>query len=78
MSERIVEVEWEDSRMVFGWGDETFPPVLNRSYGVIVHDDEAFVAVAPCINDTENPFGQLISIPRSSVRKVTELSRKRR
>ncbi len=77
--ERIVEVEWEDSAFSLGWVEEDHgwePTRAMKAYGLVIQDDEKALVLAPCLDEgTSHPYGQVIAIPRSAVRKVRELRR---
>ena len=90
MSERIVEVEWEDTAATHGWQkhDDMPEPWMIHSVGYVDRDDKLGIRLyeARSISYTggdelpkgkSRDFGCASMIPRSAIRKVTELSRKR-
>ena len=87
MPERIVEVEWEDSCGADRWlteddRDEFFaqPPLLLHTVGFVVRDDEQALGLAEAVPANPSPgkqWGSCIIIPRSAIRKITELARRR-
>ena len=85
---RIVEVEWEDAATTHGWQHKD--QLLNcaeqcRSLGYVIEDNERYILLTESeTSDTEKepregirpyPYGCSILIPRSAIRKVTELRR---
>ena len=84
---RIVEVEWEDSNAVHGWhksedNDYTTSPCV--SVGYVVDDRDEAISLAESLDQSPDKpnvkihnHGCVTTIPRSAIRKVTELSRKR-
>ena len=85
MSERIVEVEWEDCAVRHRWQGLTdrFPNlVIARSLGYVLQDDGAGIVLTESLDDDPDPQDRLRGcttiIPRSAIRKVTELKRGRR
>lgn len=84
MADRIVEVQWEDSNSCHGWHrEEDLPKILLIcSVGGVVRDDEEGILLkeswpkAP-MQDGQKPYGCTTAIPRSAIRKVTELRRGR-
>lgn len=84
MAERVVEVEWEDSNSSHGWGyDQDLPGFLAIiSVGMVLRDDDAGMLlveswVKPPVPDGQKPYACSTAIPRSAIRKVTELRRGR-
>ena len=87
MPERIVEVLWEDTATGHGWqsGAADLKTAMCRTVGYVVQeDDEVIVTVETSIDiepdgepKTEKRWGCATAIPRSAIRKVTELARKR-
>ena len=82
---RIVEVEWEDSAGSHGWQstDEIPDPHIITSLGYVIRDDdEAFTVTESLNHGKELPnailkkYGCTMTIPRSAIRKVTELQAK--
>jgi hypothetical protein len=91
MSERIVEVEWEDTAATHGWQEgKDFPETwLIHSVGYVDRDDDAGMRLyeARSISDVSGTghsrgrardYGCATMIPRSAIRKVTELKATRR
>jgi hypothetical protein len=83
MSERIVEVVWEDSVARDGWTDKvvTVPESYIFTAGYIQRDDERGVVLLFSKDHNESsgtPYGCSMFIPRSAIRKVTELKAARR
>ena len=90
MPDRIVEVEWEDTASTHGWQkhDEMPETWLIRTVGYVDREDDVGVRLyeARSISDTSGKvhreqrardYGCATMIPRSAIRKVTELTRKR-
>ncbi len=87
MAERIVEVLWEDSAQVGPWhDDEDIPPVSPIvSRGLLYREDDTEMVLVQSMNLAKDGpqvkmaklAGSLV-IPRSAIRKVTELRRGRR
>ena len=92
MTERMVEVEWEDSASTHGWQEvEEFPePWIIHSIGYVERDDEQGIKLyeARSISQTSDvghkdpkrrarDYGCATAIPRSAIRHVWELRRKR-
>ena len=77
--QRIAEVEWEDSISRHGWSDRLVRiagPI--RSVGYVEKDDDEGVILLSGMGDTEvtsDPYDCSTFIPRSAIRKVTELTR---
>ena len=87
MAERIVEVEWEDSATIHNWhkDDDGHTPSRCRSAGFVVRDDKDAISLAESLDNSPDPkdgvvykYGCVTTIPRSTIRKVTELTPKRR
>ena len=86
MTDRIVEVIWEDASSRHGWQSEEqaqVNPWIVHSLGYVLEDDERHIRImearaeASDSDNTARDHGCATSIPRSAVRKVTELARKR-
>lgn len=87
MTERIVEIRWQDTATAHGWHSGTDPinPSMCRTVGYLIkEDDEAIVVVESMVEaepddelQTLKRFGCSTSIPRSAIRKVTELTSRR-
>lgn len=84
MSDRIVEVLWEDSASETDWQEErqilALKPGLIRTVGYVHEDSDAMIRLmsdVPVIEDGGTK-GRILAIPRSAIRKVTELKRGRR
>ena len=83
MTERIVEVEWDDSALRHGWEDrdglrQTVAHCI--TYGVVEHDDEDGILLlfqTSTYADGDRGYCCSSVIPRSAIRKVTELGKKR-
>ena len=83
----MVEVEWEDSYSVTGWqADASRPrqPSVCRSVGYVYEDNEIGLGLSESFSDRpvtgrveEHGYGDSLFIPRSAIRKVWELRRKR-
>ena len=73
---RLVLIEWLDSHYVSGWhSDEpNAEPLLCRSVGWLLHDDEKAKTIAAHVTDEETPqrSGE-ITIPSVSVVRVEVL-----
>jgi hypothetical protein len=87
MSERIAEVEWVDTLTKHGWlapADVPTKPWLIHSVGYVFQDDAEGIVLLEARGDSENSgermkdCGCATMIPRSAIRKVTELRRGRR
>ena len=82
MTERIVEVEWEDTVCRHGW-TANLVEISNRfimSVGYAVQDDDEGIILLAGKDGSETSADQYDCskfIPRSAIRNVTELSRKR-
>ena len=85
MAERIVEVEWEDSSLTHSWTQKEALPddeaIECRSVGYLESDNERGIRLLFQLglgHDGEiEQFCCSTFIPRSAIRKVTELARKR-
>ena len=84
MTERIVEVEWEDTLTRHAWSNVDELPAQAwwiHSVGYVTQDDDAGLVVVESRGDSgsraSKDYGCATFIPRSAIRKVTELSRKR-
>jgi hypothetical protein len=84
MSDRIVEVVWEDTLTRHAWSSrEELPtrPWIIHSVGYVVQDDEAGLVVVEARGDSgssaSKDYGCATFIPRSAIREVRELRRKR-
>ena len=82
---RIVEVEWEDTLTRHGWSSSDELPTqawLIHSVGYVTQDDKAGLVVVEARGESASgvgkDYGCATFIPRSAIRKVTELSRRRR
>ena len=85
---RIVEVEWEDSNAVHGWHkgeDDEYTTSACVSVGYVVDERDEAISLAESLDTSpDRPnvkihnHGCVTTIPRSAIRKVTELSRKRK
>jgi hypothetical protein len=87
MSERIVEVEWVDSTTVNGWHHAEDIPGVDPivSVGHLHREDDNELVLVQSINlAVDGPrvrtakLSESLVIPRSAIRKVTELKRGRR
>ena len=79
MADRVVEVEWEDSALTHGWGGEVAKePAKCVTRGRVLEDDERGMLLVFQTGyygpDEENHCCSSF-IPRSAIRKVTELKR---
>lgn len=78
---RIVEVEWEDAATTHRWHNENQHPTVSpcRTVGYVVKDDGGGILLAHGLDQTESTTTEVTSfdcetiIPRSAIRKVTEL-----
>ena len=87
MPERIVKVEWEDTRCAHGWQNlDEVPkvPAAVHSVGFVLEDEEIGITLVEAQasfpsgdGDGYSRFGCATFIPRSAISKVTELTRKR-
>ena len=84
MAERIVEVEWVDTLTRHAWSSSDELPTKCwqiRSVGYVVQDDDVGIVVVEARGDASDldvkDHGCATMIPRSAIRKVTELTRKR-
>lgn len=81
MTERIVLVEWEDSACETDWLEERqillLKPGLIRTVGFVHEDSAAMLRLLSDVpaEDDGGTKGRVIAIPRSAVRKITELKR---
>jgi hypothetical protein len=87
MSERIVEVEWEDAASTHGWheADDLPESWTIHSVGYVERDDGRGIRLTegkPQLEGRQKKgardYGCTTMIPRSAIRKVTELKRGRR
>ena len=87
MSNRIIEVEWEDSFSRFGWQEESQLPreaSACHSVGYVYEEGDRGIGLCESVSDrpptadVDHGYGHSTFIPRSAIRKVTELSRKRK
>ena len=83
MSNRIIEVEWEDTVVRHGWTDKLVQvsSSLIISVGYAEQDDKQGIVLLSGHDASEFSGDQYDCskfIPRSAIRKVTELSRKRK
>ena len=82
MTERMVEVAWEDSAGTSGWQrEDNLPhPSLIRSMGYVRQDDEEMMLLVEAFSENVDKIsllGNATAIPRSAIRHVWELRRKR-
>ena len=84
MAERIVEVEWEDTLTRHAWNSADELPTQSwqiSSVGYVTQDDDAGLVLVEARGDSgsraSKDYGCATFIPRSAIRKVTELTRKR-
>lgn len=81
MSERLVLVEWEDSASTTDWAEEHeilgLKPGLIQTVGFVHEESDAMIRLLSDVPVAENDGlkGRVIAIPRSAIRKVTELRR---
>jgi hypothetical protein len=85
MSERIVEVEWEDCASRHRWQPlaDRYPSNLNvHSVGYVLEDNDSHIVLTESLDTDpiaeDKLRGCTSTIPRSAIRKVTELKRGRR
>jgi len=81
---RIVEVEWKDTLTRHAWSSLDELPTQAwriRSVGYVTQDDERGLVVVEAHGESgtsiSKDYGCATFIPRSSIRKVWELRRKR-
>ena len=85
-TERMVEVEWEDSTGTHGWSRRSqLPdkPDTNHSLGYVIEDTDSYLQITEArVDDDEttedvrhHPYGCATMIPRSAIRHVWELRR---
>ena len=84
MSERIVEVVWEDTLTSHAWNSREEMPTATwtiHSVGYVVQDDDAGLLIVEAKGEAQprstKDYGCATIIPRSAIREVSELSRKR-
>ena len=82
VQQRIVEVKWEDTLTRHAWSSHDELPTqawLIPSVRYVTQDDDAGLVVVESRGDSGNrtskDFGCATFIPRSAIRKVTELTR---
>lgn len=85
--ERIVEIEWEDAAQTHGWQKRIHLPAgtdTNRSVGYVVEENDQHILVTESLAPSDvpdgvspSPYGCTLIIPRSAIRHVWELRRKR-
>ncbi len=80
--DRIVEVRWEDTTGRHGWSDHVVEPMADQicSVGYVMKDDDKGMILLAGWDGSTVAIDQYDCskfIPRSAIRKVTELSRKR-
>jgi hypothetical protein len=81
VAERIVEVEWEDSALSHGWKDVedlSLQAAHCRTVGYVKEDnDDGMLLLFQRASYEDDDSGYCCSsfIPRSAIRKVTELGR---
>lgn len=85
MADRIVEVVWEDTLTRHAWSSHDELPTQAwqiRSVGYVTQDDDRGLVVVEARGESgssvSKDYGCATFIPRSAIRKVTELSRGRR
>lgn len=85
MTDRIVEVEWEDTLTRHAWSSKDDLPTQAwqiHSVGYVARDDKAGLVLVESRGESgtkiSRDYGCATFIPRSAIRKVTELSRRRR
>ncbi len=79
---RLVYIEWEDS---YGCSPEwehikncSPEPMICRSVGWLIHDDEKSKVVVPHLSQADHPNGELqgcgdMTIPTSAIRKIVDI-----
>ena len=83
MTERIVEVTWVDSSLRHGWQDRDGldqQVAQCASFGIVEKDDETGILLlfqTATYEGDDKGFCCSSFIPRSAIRKVTELVKKR-
>ena len=78
MTERMVEVEWEDANSAHRWQneDDDHHTVHVWSVGYLLRDDEEGIMLTYGFDgNTERQRNCTIAIPRSAIRNVWELQR---
>ncbi len=91
MSERIVEVEWEDCSGRHGWmtPEELREYTSDREFivttlGYVQEDDKRGIVIVEALpadgvkKDGHRMVGCATFVPRSAIRKVTELARRKK
>ena len=85
MAERIVEVEWADTLTRHAWNRADELPTeawIIRSVGYVEQDDDDGLLVVEArgksSSSASREYGCATFIPRSAIRKVTELTRRRK
>jgi hypothetical protein len=75
MKSLVYEVEWVDSCAHHGWRDEDeeFPVSFCRTSGYLIHRDKTRVTIASSQDATSGHVSDIITIPRSAIRKVRRL-----
>ena len=80
-TDRLVEVRWEDSASKHGWNEEPAKVTDCLSVGFVQEDDDKGIVLVESIVLGSEPglqrLGCSMAIPRSAIRKVTELRRGR-
>lgn len=78
---KILKIEWDDSSSLAGWRDEEECKVEIchcETVGYFISEDKNGICLA--LNRTSNegykPYGHVISIPKSAIRKKTILRNK--
>ncbi len=85
MLDRIVEVKWEDTLTRHAWSSHDELPTqawLIQSVGYVMQDDDAGLVVVEARSESgssvvSKDYGCATFIPRSAIREVIELARKR-
>ncbi len=75
---KILEVEWDDSRGAHGWRTDVVKPPTKpcSSVGYVEKDDDEGVILYESIDldpSTTHRYGCSTFIPRSAIRKTTQL-----
>lgn len=72
---QVERIEWLDSASTDRWHDPTeqdYEPIVCTTFGVVVHDDEASVAVAGSYESASQVSGVMI-IPKVAIKKRTKI-----
>ena len=72
---KLVFVVWEDAFSADFWmpksGAEDLSPLMNKSVGFVVKDNERFLSIAQTYNDSDH-INNLLVLPKRSIHSVQE------